>query len=780
MIKSLFRFAILAFSLMIITGPTHAAKRTITIGYFEAGDYFVHKVLMNELRRHLEKLSNDEYEFVFDPYAYKSAEWNHNLTRAMAGDLVRNKDLDLVITAGPWVTNDLIEAGFNKPIIAVNQLFPQLSGLVDNTGRTVYRNLTLTYDPDKLESDFKELGQLFPEKRCGFLYFPEKDEFAAATETAGRFAENNNIELVPAEGYGQSGMYSFFIAFEKIRENIDVVYLPSLWGMDLEMLREFFTQIHFNKIPTFAAEGYLLIEKGAMASNCDRPYLSEARIAAYKIQKIVAGATPGDLPTGYPESAILCLNSNEAAKMNLQFSRRLIRNAKLLPEIPDESIEQYNLKRLIDQALVENADYQTELLTYNRAIEEAGKAYSEFRPNIRGRAGIAATGDNAEAAHYNNVLQKKYFAEVEAEQKIFSYSAIKAVQAAKKRQAISKLDAKEAENRLRETVMAAFISCLTNEDKVAQINNIINSLRDNREMARTDYALQVTPDNFISLYDEQIIASRIELIKYQRELAVSRAVLNCLINRPPDFQFRLDRTGFDNESMVRLIRGLEYYSTDANIDKKLRRYFVETGTEKSLGLASADLTIGLHRDLLKQHKGRYFPELSLRAKYEVSSEFDPGFSTKDGNWTIGGLVRFPVYLGGSRGQTGKALRTRYEESLYNKDALRLKLVGEITTKFENLYMYIEAVPLYYDLRNTSLSIFENERDKYATDRISYERLLQYEESLSKNELELIEDKYWFFKAYLDLLDVVGVGYLEPMSDEERVFYEGIAEYLSNH
>jgi len=122
---------ILSFLLIILfpgTAHPQGGKRTINVGYFEGGAYFLHKAIMGELREYLDNLSGEQYEIVFDPFGYKSAEWNRNICRAMAGDLVRKKNLDIIIAAGPWVVEDLIGAGFDKPIVAIHQPYPELSG----------------------------------------------------------------------------------------------------------------------------------------------------------------------------------------------------------------------------------------------------------------------------------------------------------------------------------------------------------------------------------------------------------------------------------------------------------------------------------------------------------------------------------------------------------------------------------------------------------------------------------------------------------------------------
>ena len=775
----MFALALLA---MVQSADSQSSKRTINIGYFEAGDYLLHKAIMGELRNHLENMSNqnnENIEIVFDPYGYRTAEWNQDLCRAMAGDLVRMKNLDMIIAAGPWVVEDLLEAGYDKPIIGICQSEPELNGLVDGNGRPAAKNLTLTYDPDKLESDLAALSYLFPKSKCGFVYFPSGDEFKAVAEKAKRIAERYEIEILPANRYSESGTYSYFISAERLKKEIDVLYLPPLWGLDLEMIREFFTQIHFDRIKTFVADGYILLEKGAVASNCNRPYRTLARIAAYKIDKIIGGTTPANLPTGYEETKTLCINPNEAKKVSAGFGRNIYNKAKLIPEIPDESAERNTLKQAMEQAVFENADIRAENLIYEQAVLEAKKAFSSFLPNITAQAGAATADNEIEAAFYNNTLNRKYFANIDVEQKLFSYPAIKAIHAAQKNREKKNIDLQKAEKDLKKTVAITFLSIIENEDKVNSLNDIVNRLREFHEMALTEYRLGIAKNDNSLLLKERLIKAQLELLNAKHELYVSRVILNRLWSRPADNKFVPDRTGFDSNAMVRLMRGFESFSGDARTQQRLDQFFIEYGINNSLTLESAELTIGLYRDLLAQNRGKLYPEISLHAGYSYGSEFDPELNERKDYWFLGGLVNIPLYLGGTRGKTNRILQSQLDEVLFRKDARRLELMGDIVSRVDKFFTYISTLPIYYDLRNLSRTNLKAESEKYGSKEISYIELMRLEENLAENEMDLIKNRYGFFKSYVELLNIIGKSYLPANSPEEKAVFDKIIEYINN-
>jgi len=71
-----FIMSVLVLLVMVQSVFSQSPKRTVNVGYFEGGDYFLHKTIMGELRKHLENMSSEEYEIVFDPFGYRTAEWN--------------------------------------------------------------------------------------------------------------------------------------------------------------------------------------------------------------------------------------------------------------------------------------------------------------------------------------------------------------------------------------------------------------------------------------------------------------------------------------------------------------------------------------------------------------------------------------------------------------------------------------------------------------------------------------------------------------------------------
>ena len=60
-----------------------------------------------------------------------------------------------------------------------------------------------------------------------------------------------------------------------MEKKIDVLYLTPMWGMDIQMVKEFLKQLAAARIPTFVSEKRFMAEKGAAAVNNGYTYFPE-------------------------------------------------------------------------------------------------------------------------------------------------------------------------------------------------------------------------------------------------------------------------------------------------------------------------------------------------------------------------------------------------------------------------------------------------------------------------------------------------------------------------
>ena len=773
MVLYIFASAILLTSGVFAQNP----KKVIKIGYFEGGQYFSHKVLSTAIKDELEQMAGDSLDFVFDAIGYRSAEWKREICRSYGRDYARMKDIDIVLAAGPWVVEDLLAAGYKGAIVGIDQFDPLEQGLIDNTGRPIAENLTVTYHPGKIESDIETIQKLYSPRRIGFLYFASGDEAGKVKSRLALAADRFNANIVSSEDYAADSLFSFFLSFAHIQDQVDVLYIPPLWGMELEQMRQFLNETMLAGVPTFSSEGFLLLEKGATSANCVRPDLPLARFTAYKIVQIANGAKPASLPTVFNEAPALCLNLDAARKLKINFDRGSINNARTIAAVPAEETPRYTINEAVNQALRENVSYLGDKALYQRAIAEAEKAYSNFYPDIRLNLEAAASDNENSAALYNDILNRKFSSDVILDQKLFSYPAIKAMQIAQKNLQIEQVGLRQAELDLKHAVIIAYLAVLENEEKVKVIEDKIDRLRQYWEMTLANSTIGISDTLDILILQERLVSTKMLLHDANSKLRVSRVVLNVLLNRPGDEIVVLDKNDFSPEIMVAMARKFESYSSDIEKQKKFEEYMIHYGIEHSSEMQIAGLSIDIQRDLLAKNSRRYLPELTLRGKYSYSDEFEPEYGGNDDSWTIGGYLSLPILSGWKWKHNRASLKAGMDELLYRKDMVRFARMETIIASVEKLLTDVSTLPMYYFTKNLATDNLSNAYKKFKQGRMTAPDLISLEQYASSIEADLVGRKYDFFVAYAEMLQAAGAGYLAHNSPEESEFYKNLESYL---
>ncbi|MFH2034796.1 MAG: TolC family protein [Candidatus Zixiibacteriota bacterium] len=772
------RFWIFLFFVLPLSLFAQKDKAPIQIGYFEAGQYYTHKLVYREISDFLhENESELNREIQFNPYGYRTAEWDRDKCRAMARELAAMKNLDIILAAGPWVIEDLIEAGYKGAIVGIYQFDPVITGLVSEDGHPVADNMTLTYSPNKVAMDIRKMNELFSPKKIGFVYFPTGNEFTSMYAQIQRASKDFAEDVYGGNEYGNGRFYSFFKSFNFIRGEIDALYVPPLWGVELQEISEFFRETIRAKIPTFTAEGFIINEKGATAGNNQYFHKPMARFTARKIIDIIKGATPGDLPTKFNEIPTLSLNLESAREIGHTFTRNQIYNAKAIPEIPQSEIPRYSLTQILDQAERENVDLLKIEKLYEAVMAESKNACKTYYPQIDLNAYWITGDDKNYISTYEKDFNRKYLAEINLEQKILSLSSLKSIQIAQKKMQIGEMELDQARADLLKNVLAIYLDLLQAEDRLTLNSQYLDLLIGYYSTAICDLQFGLKDSLDISMLEEQIVSAKIETHRLMAGIKIAQVVLNVIINRPGDQKIILERGEFEDNIMVFLARKFDAYSNNNDLQNKLENYLTDYGINHSLELKKYDLSIGLSNDLITQNKNRLVPDLSLFTKYGYGEELGPSVSNQKGNWLLGLKATLPLFPGKNLTSSGQSLRAELEAKTYDKDKYRFEKYEDIVLKTERIIFLANTLPMEYYSRNLSKDNLKAAGVNYANDKYRIYELIHLYDKTYANELRLLSARYQFFKTYADLLYSIGIGYLHQGSGEQKAFYDQLDSLL---
>lgn len=764
-------------SILLIAASLGAEVNTVRFAYFEAGDYYLNKVFSREFKEQLQLIKTDSLDIVFEPYGYQSAEWNRQRCRVMARDLARMKNIDMVLAVGPWVVEDLLAAGFDLPIIALEQYAAWERGLVDRTGRPVADNLTINVQPLQIDKDLNLMGRLFAPKKVGLFYFPSGDEFDKVKARAEIIVARYGAELVAPFDTTVAGLFSHFGSYSQVLREIDALYLPPMYSMHLEQMNQFVENTRYDRIPTITSEGLLTVEKGLAASGQQRSYIQLARFSAHKTLKIIDGAVPADLPTIYEPDEKICLNEETLNRLNLDLPRQITKDAVIVPASAADTVPVYTLSQAIDAALQNNFGHQAILKRLDQAAASARQAHGAYLPKLEIGAGVAAADEEHPAALYNTVLNRKYFAGIEFEQTLFSYSALKAIGAAKKDIEFSRLDASRERLKLKQAVVSAYLAVLAANEKLERLEELLNRVRQYRENARIDAFMKGEDTTDVLVFDGYFIGLELDHRRARADRDIARVILATLMNRPDYDNLVLDRAEFSPDVMVQMTYKYESYVTDTRQKRALADYLIKTAVDKSIGLEQSGLRIESQNQRLAANKGWYWPEISLRAGLSTGEQYYYDPDDPHTIWTIGGVLRWPLHFWGKSASESRALHHELESLEYARDSLRFAVAEDVSTRLHEFLAGVDILPGVFDYRRTIKAGLEDYYVLFSEGRITTADMALMLDKYITAEIQAAENMYDFYRAYNDLMGAAGTGYLVHGSDDENAFYLALEKFL---
>lgn len=777
-------FFCLLFGLTLLPQSAAGADRSVIrefgIGFFQAGNYAAHSVLRQQYRDQLEAMLPDGYRVSFLPAGYKSAGWNRDTSRAMAVDLAADESIDIVVAIGPWTVEDLLAAGFDRPIIAALRFDPRIEGLVDSLDRPIVDNLTLRLRPNKVESDLMYLASLTNMKRLGFLYFPSGDELPAALARVQAVGERLGFEVLTAEGYDNKGTFAFFRAYQELPGRVDAIYIGPLWGFEATKIRPFYDMLLRAKVPVFASEGEYHVTRGALAAGSRESKKATAHYLVWKTIRIMQGMIAADLPVSFADHAGLTINEYVASQTGIALDRMLRLSANIVTSPASEELELLSASEAIGRALDQNPDYRAQYDVLRAATEEARRAWSAYLPHLN-LVGIAAHVDNNEVANDGRFRNDQYQASLVLDQKILSLGAIRDIELAADNRDLTAVDLRAAALDLELGVTVAFINYLKAE-QLAQVERIY------RQRAAT--ALQLArvrdevgsgdPADILRLEVQRFDAIRAS-VDSRRNVEIARILFNRLLGRPGDLQLNLSGPLFTDKRLLSEAEMLRRLSrTDRDL-ARLDQLLMEIAAGVNPALESADLSLARQGTRLSRNSARFIPQIGFQAALNFSDRLATTsfFREESPTWSVAALFELPLFLGTDRIRERSRLKAGFSELEYRKDNTRLAVNSEIQMHLRRML----ALAIDFGLAIRSVELADQYAalitDQYNTNQRSVAELLDAISQERKASLEAISIQFGYFQTVAHLVREIGLAPNENGRTANEELFERLRVLVGN-
>ncbi len=749
---------LIGFLLVLLSSAAVAqSKTTFNIGYFEAGPNPEQALLRAEFYNQLGQVLPDGYKFVTIPQGFRSADWKRDDCRRMAKELVREKDIDILIAVGPWVVNDLIEAGFDKPIIAMHQFNPQAEGLLDANGHPVIPNLTVHEQPGKVVDDLRVLTGLVDVKRLGLLFFPSGDEKERVIAEISAVGEKLGFEVVTADEYDNYGTYAFFKSYHSLPKDIDAIYLGPLAGLRTSNMASFLQLASDAGTPAFAYEGKMALEKGAFATASFFSALSEARFNAHKAVRIMLGENPSDLPVSFRGGLGLAVNNYVAIKCGINLPEEVLSDFYVIEAPNSEDAPYFTLADAVDRAVTQNPGYLAQYDALEAAAQAAGQARSDYLPQVYSTTRLSYVDNNTTNNYHDFVSNEQYNTSINLDQTVFSLETLKSIKVAARQWELQNVNLSQAQLDLEFAVSMAYLNYLRAQE-------ILKACLTNRTMIEHSLelalAMRKTGDgdtlDVIRLEDERYQATT-RVVDARAEVQIAKVMLNSLFNLPGDRELVLDSLKFSEEALWTVESTFYPLIKNKPAQEKFKQSMVSQALNGNPASRSFDVRINIQKQLLAKNSARYYPTVGFNANLNFSNwlEDSPTFEEKGTTWGIGGFLHLPIFTGTDRMRERGKLKAGLSELEYRKDDTSLKIMRDVQTQVNRLISATSQMVPAFQSRKRANQVMNMVVPEYGSGDRTLWYLLDAQSNMLRAEIAAIQSRYDYWEAIAKLVHAMG-------------------------
>lgn len=746
-----------------VTADDHYSQQ-FKLGFFEGGESVTHDELREEFMSQLQLLLPDSVQAVAVPQGYGSGQWIRDTCRLIAARLTQESGIDLMVTMGPWVVEDLLAAGYSGPILALHRVDPVLEGLLDSLGRPIAENLTVHFKPGKLESDLRALTSLRSIRKLGLLCFPSGDELYDVAARVARLGLPMGFEVILGEAYDNNGTFAFFKAFAEMESGYDALYIMPFWGMSSIKTRDFLRRATETRHPVLVWEGMELINRGATISNSGVSMTAEARFNAAKAVRIFDGETPADLPVAFTPPGRLVINEASAARTHIPIRAASNGDAVVVIPAPVVTDEFYNLRAAVRRSLDQNPDHLARLDAITAADQAAQQVKAAYLPHLDATFDLTRRDDNT-IHNWRGLLDKTgHRASIELTQTVFSLETLRAMGTAQKQTKLAEIDRQRTQLALENAVASAYLDLLRTTALLAAERQHRLRVDLGIEQAQASQLLDtVGLADLFRWHQERDEASN-RISRAGRDKAVAQAAMTSLLNLPWDQPPGLDTIDFSEEQFRADYNRLLPLLDNPERQRLATEWLIAAAREGSPELQERRLKTSISEDLLGENAARWYPRVGVRAALSHQDELadqPPDFSEKKQSWSLGATLRWSLFAGGERIHDRSRLKANLSQLEYERDGEALRITKNTTAALQTLISF--ATNGYRSLR--SQGITERVLDMAVENYIPGDAALFLEtiDGLNRHrraQISGVNERYDFYRQISLILGLTGQSILD--------------------
>jgi outer membrane protein TolC/ABC-type uncharacterized transport system substrate-binding protein len=696
---------------------------------------------------------------MFIPQGFRFAAWNRDSSKIYAKQLVTVDRVDIMVTMGPWAAEDLLEAGYKKPIISMYRYDLANEGLLNNVGQPKATNLTLTGQGGIIERDLVTLIRLTQPKRIGVVFFHDS---GTGEETIGqmlRVCQKFKVELEVEEAYNNFGTFAFFAAYHKLSKKIDALYLPPLWGMDAIKIDEFLRAVKTDRVPVLSSEGSYMVDHGALVSNAGYDYLSEARVAALKIERIRHGEHPNDLPVFIDAPSGLAINVQTAAEINAKLPLEAINEAILYgSEIP-LTADAYSLTQAVHRTIAAHPTALAADLRLNAAIDNGKTGLGILDPRLSFQGDVTRRSNEYVNNSHNWLKKSGTRGELTFETTLLSLENLRLSRLAQREKLYEEANRQAALGNLETATALAYSAIVESEEMIRVYREGRLAIERNLELAKLTRSYEHSTDETEQMqWESRRIATMTRLTSAYFERKRARALFNTLLNLPATTPITLDSLQFSERELYDNYTQMRQHVVTSADEARVRSFLLQEAKKGNPAYQASAASIDVTNSLIAQRNGRRWPTFGVYASgfyTDEQADITDEFTEEDFSWTIGGRLRWSFPSSFSERREKRILKAEQQVQEYSRDSLSLALLGNIESGVSNLLEQMNNIPMSMQWRKASLAEYQKLAQGYEAGTTNLQNVVMAHEQAEEASLQAISERFEYYRKLAELTNQLG-------------------------
>ena len=710
--------------------------------------------LGQDTKSEIQQLLQHRRDIVFTDYygAYQADKVSQNIQEAYAqNDII----IALGLLSGTALTQRIT---FSKPTIIGILADAGLSGLVKSSiGTSTIANLTYVESPFDIARDLQTLYEVRPFKELAVII---DDNLAFQEDLLLKEVVRKNLaaDSVQINVYFARALVS---GSAQLRPETDAVYSLPVLLEDTTKVKQLFSTINAQKIPSAALFGDLYVENGALMGYEEVKHLNLIpRRIALNTMKILEGTKPEEISvevTTYDNN--LLINMATAREIGVYPNFEIIADATLLHLLDENTDRELSLQTVIAEALQSNLDRQVAAMDVHIADKDIGIARADLLPQVDVTTALSVVDQNTALTYQGFQGAANWTGSANFKQIIYAEPILANL-------AIQKLLKKGEEYELNQVqldmivdVSEAYLNILQAQTNLSVQQKNVEVTKENFDIATSKNAIGYTGASDLHRWEAELATKNIDLNTAVASVQQAKFRLNQLLNRPINEPFNVKDETLEDQMLLVTDGRLEGINDYGKIEK-FTNFLVDYAKDRLPTLNMIENSIKVQERLRLSRKRAFFlPTVSLSGganqligKYDVPEVFGKTENATTWNMAVG--VNYPIFQGNLRRQQLDQADIQLKQLGLTQRNVENQLELAIRANMQQIYVSFSRMQLSQEASAAAAQNFTIIQDAYNQGQVNITTLIDAQNNTLQAELGATNAVYTFILDFLEILKLL--------------------------